>query len=375
MAAANQSVRVHWWVRAEVKDGEGRTALTPGNVHELIELGHEVTVEKSQMRCFPDEAFQAVGAKLVESGSWKTEAPQDAIIIGLKELSTHPNDPEESFPLSHHHIYFAHCYKGQYGWQHLLERFAKGSGRLDDLEFLVDDSGRRVAAFGKPAGLVGAALAILEYATGDIGVDLQPWGSQELMIEDCKKALAAAPRQPVVCIIGALGRVGSGALETCRQAGIPEGNLLKWDMTETAAGGPFDPLLQEADILLNCVYLTQKIPPFIDDAAIARAGSTRRLSVVSDISCDFTSDNHPLPFFNQGTDIHHPVLKTSHKPPVAVIAIDHLPSLLPKESSVAFSNDLLPTLKSIAHDPVPSVWVRSREKFEKHRSEALAVLK
>ena len=60
-------------------------------------------------------------------------------------------------PLKHVHIQFAHCYKNQGGWETVLARFPRGGGTLLDLEFLVDDKGRRVAAFGYHAGFAGAA--------------------------------------------------------------------------------------------------------------------------------------------------------------------------------------------------------------------------
>jgi hypothetical protein len=80
-----------------------------------------------------------IGAPLVEEGSWVTDAPKDAYILGLKEL------PEDDFPLEHVHISFAHCYKQQAGWEKVLSRWPRGGGTLLDLEFLTDDSGRRVA--------------------------------------------------------------------------------------------------------------------------------------------------------------------------------------------------------------------------------------
>ncbi len=91
----------------------------------------------------------------MESGSWKTSAPADAYIYGLKEL------PEnDASPLSHAHIMFAHCYKQQAGWKDVLTRFKSGNGTLLDLEFLVDERGRRVAAFGYYAGFAGSAVGI-----------------------------------------------------------------------------------------------------------------------------------------------------------------------------------------------------------------------
>jgi hypothetical protein len=75
-------------------------------------------------------------------------------VVGLKEL------PEDVAELKNEHIFFAHCYKNQGGWQEILRRFQRGDGTLLDLEFLVDDKGRRVAAFGRPAGMTSLFISI-----------------------------------------------------------------------------------------------------------------------------------------------------------------------------------------------------------------------
>lgn len=56
--------------------------------------------------------------------------------------------------MKHTHIQFAHCYKGQGGWENVLARFPQGGGTLYDLEFLENDEKRRIAAFGYHAGQV-----------------------------------------------------------------------------------------------------------------------------------------------------------------------------------------------------------------------------
>lgn len=77
-----------------------------------------------------------VGCPLVDTLSWKTDAPADAYIVGLKEL------PEnDDSPLHHTHIFFAHCFKNQGGWKELLHRFDAGNGTILDLEFLNDANG------------------------------------------------------------------------------------------------------------------------------------------------------------------------------------------------------------------------------------------
>ena len=105
---------------------------------------------------------------------------------------------------------------------------------------------------------------------------------------------------PRVLVIGALGRCGSGALTMCQEAGIPEENLMKWDMAETAKGGPFTEI-READVcqsgslplgslcahthtqvFVNCIYLDKKIPKFITTEFLKEG--KRNLSVVCDVS-------------------------------------------------------------------------------------------
>lgn len=51
-------------------------------------------------------------------------------------------------------------------------------------------------------------------------------------------------------VMGALGRYGSGAVDLIRKIGIPESNIIKWCMAETARGGP----LIDLDIFVNCIY-------------------------------------------------------------------------------------------------------------------------
>jgi len=72
-------------LRSETKPLEHRSALTPTTAAELIKAGYEVNIERSPERIFDDDEFSAVGAKLVPEGSW-VDAPQEHIIVGLKEL-------------------------------------------------------------------------------------------------------------------------------------------------------------------------------------------------------------------------------------------------------------------------------------------------
>ena len=131
----------HLWVRAEPRAHEERVGITPDGAAGLIAAGMTVTVEESRQRAVPIVGYREAGCAIAPEGSWP-DAPADAIIFGLKEL------PEDGTPLSHRHIMFGHAFKGQPAGRVLLDRFKAGGGRLYDLEYLTDDAGRRVAAFG-----------------------------------------------------------------------------------------------------------------------------------------------------------------------------------------------------------------------------------
>ncbi|KAJ9632498.1 Saccharopine dehydrogenase [Taxawa tesnikishii (nom. ined.)] len=353
-------------LRAETKPLEHRTALTPSTTKALLEAGYPVNVERSSQNIFDDADYEKIGATLVPEGSWP-DVPADHIIIGLKEL------PEESFPLKHTHVQFAHCYKGQGGWQDVLSRFPRGGGVLYDLEFLQDETGRRVAAFGFHAGFAGAALAVKTWAhqlaTGksDGLPGVKPYAREELLVDDVKKSLQEgekkAGKTPRCFVMGALGRCGRGAVDLLQKAGIPDENIVKWDIQETSKKqGPYPEIL-ESDIFVNCIYLSDPIPPFIEPSHLN--SESRVLSVVCDVSCDTTNPHNPIPIYSINTTFEKPTVPVDIKtgPPLSVISIDHLPSLMPREASEAFSNALLPHLLKLQERHSTSVWIGAERLF------------
>ena len=96
-------------------------------------------------------------------------------------------------------------------------------------------------------------------------------------------------------------------MQLARDVGIPESDIMQWDLEETKKGlchflfshyhsrseyaniyllpgGPFKEIVDDADIFVNCIYLSSKIPPFINAATLS--SPIRRLSVVCDVSAD-----------------------------------------------------------------------------------------
>ncbi|KZV59786.1 Formate/glycerate dehydrogenase catalytic domain-like protein [Peniophora sp. CONT] len=360
-----------FWLRCEKKEFERRAALTPTTAKKLIDQGFEIYVERDEQRIFDDAEYEAVGCKLVDNNTWPS-APHDVPIIGLKEL------PESAEPLPHTHIQFAHCYKQQGGWSKVLSRFHRGGGTLYDLEFLNDDSGRRVAAFGFHAGFAGAAAGALAFASQRSGQklgQLEPYPNEDAMVSDVKAKLGGNAKSVKALVIGALGRCGRGAVDLFRKIGLEEDNIVKWDMAETAKGGPFQEIL-DVDIFVNCIYLTSKIPSFVTPEQITAAGQSRSLSVVVDVSCDTTNPNNPIPIYSINTTFDAPTVPVALPegvPPMTVISIDHLPTLLPREASEQFSSDLLPSLETFPQRQSARVWTDAEKLFRQKLGEAAKV--
>ncbi|MGY9011886.1 MAG: saccharopine dehydrogenase [Rhodobacterales bacterium] len=352
----------HLWVRAEQRSNEARVGVTPEGAKTLIDAGLRVTVEHSTQRAIALDGYRAAGCDIAPENTW-SEAPNDAVIFGLKEL------PEDGTALHHRHIMFGHAYKGQHGGRILLRRFKVGGGTLYDLEYLVDESGRRVAAFGYWAGYAGAAISVKCWAdqqrgrlTGAIGA----FANKQALLSDLIRALAAdaaniAPnRLPRAIVIGALGRVGKGAADLCRDLDI---EVTKWDIAETARGAPFPEILTH-DIFLNCILARPQTPVFVPASALSEP---RQLSVIGDIACDPDSDYNPIPVYDRATTWHNPALRVHQTPPLDVMAIDNLPSLLPVESSQDYAAQLLPVLTQLAKLD-QGIWGQAAATFQSHVS-------
>lgn len=345
----------HLWVRAEQRPNEQRVGLTPEGAGDLIAAGMRITVENSPDRAIPLDGYRAAGCDIAPAHSWPT-APRDAIIFGLKEL------PEDGMPLPHRHIMFGHAFKGQFSGKALLRRFRAGGGTLYDLEYLVDEQGRRIAAFGYWAGYAGSAVALKCWAAqqhGGLCGPVSPYpGKDALGAELANELDATGSARPTAIVIGALGRVGRGAADLCDAMGV---TVTQWDMAETASGGPFPQILAH-ELFMNCIFARPGTPVFVAPAALK---ASRRLTVIGDVACDPDSDYNPVPIYDRATTWQAPALRVADDPVLDVMAIDNLPSMLPVESSQDYAAQLLPALLTLK-TPESGVWGRAKATFDSH---------
>ena len=333
-------------LRSEARPTERRTPLTPKNAKTLLEAGFALSVEQSERRIFPDADYKAVGCEIIPAGTWQT-APRDVTILGLKELPEAPDTLRAPF------IHFAHLYKEQTGWEAEIARFTRGGGWLYDLEYLTVNH-RRVAAFGYWAGWMGAALASwrqlalsLNEAGPEAGVSSFESRAE---VESILQGLAQRADSKTAVVIGAKGRSGQGATEALKLAGY---TVTEWDIDETR--NLDRTALLSHDLLVNCVLMTGPGLRLLQPEDLGQG----QLRMISDVSCDPFSDFNPLPIYSAPSTWDAPFEALAGD--VEITSIDNLPSLLPREASEDFSDQLLPTLLSY---PDGEAWRAARASFD-----------
>ena len=138
-------------------------------------------------------------------------------------------------------------------------------------------------------------------------------------------------------------------------------------MEETRKGGPFPELVRDYDIVINCILLSSDVDAAFVTREMIQPAADRRLSVLVDVSCDPDAKNNPFPVYSDCTTFDDPVERGPEG--LDVIAIDHLPSLLPVEASVSFCESLLPHLIDLRKSRRPN-WERCVELFKAKLAEA-----
>jgi saccharopine dehydrogenase (NAD+, L-lysine forming) len=296
------------YIRRE-EGNEFRTALVPSDVKILIENGFEVYVQRSEKRIYKDSEYSNVGGLLTDE-KWFNY--KDCLIVGLKELH------DLSYLNNHTHIYFSHSFKGQANSLEILNAFKKSNSKLYDFEYFLENN-KRIIAFGIYAGQVGCALGLLQYynkVNGKTMGKLTPWSSYKEMISLLQS------NNLKIAIIGA-GRCGSGVKRVLQDICAPFVECgHDYDYTD----------LVEYDIIFNCILLDETYnKTWFDSKTIFR-----KPTIIVDISCDYSKPNNPIQLYKEATTWENPVFHYNDN--VDIIAIENLPSLLPKESSDEFSD-------------------------------------
>jgi len=301
------------YLRSESNRNEKRTPVTPVDCSKLSKNGFLIYVQKSPHRIYSDQDYEENGAILTEL-PWFDPIFQHSLIVGLKEF------PELDRLAGHSHLFFSHSYRKQTNAKTILSAFRKSKSKIFDFEYITDENQQRLLAFGEYSGMVGAVLGLI-FNEHSFLPTLSPWASYEEMISSIPIAKSFDSK---IAIIGPNGRCGTGVCKILNHFSIPFTPILK----ETDKS-----CLIEFDVIYNCILLD---PGFKEVWLTPNTEFSKRVLLV-DISCDPTKPNNPFPVYSEATSWTHPTHSIPNKP-LDIIAIDNMPSLLPRESSDYFSS-------------------------------------
>ena len=378
---------------------ERRVPLVPDDVQRLTAAGHAFLVQASEKRAFTDDEYRAAGCTVVES---LTEAP---LVIGLKEI---PIDVLEAGSV---YVFFSHTVKGQSANMPMLQRALDLRTTIIDYERIVDEDGRRLIFFGNYAGFAGAIDTLWTLGRRLAWEEIEnPFNdlkqaSGYASLDEAKTAVRAVGDRirsegvpsavsPLVIGVAGYGNVSKGAQEILDllptvevspadllssgelDAGAPvvkvvfkeEDTALRLDADAPFAlqeyydhperyRAAFERYLPKLHVLVNCIYWEPRYPRLVTKGALRSlyAAGQPALRVIGDITCDVegsiestvraTEPDDPVYVYLPGEDRAVSGIE-GHGP--AVMAVEILPSELPREASTYFSRILKKFVPAIA---------------------------
>ena len=288
------------YIRNEINNNELRTPIVPKDIPKLIEYGFTIYIQSSNYRIYSDYEYSLAGAKITEK-KWYHPAFKNALIVGLKDL------PYLDKLDSHTHIYFSHSFKNQINSEKILKSFKKSNSLLYDFEYFIHND-KRMISFGFYAGIVGCILSLLYLINNEL-ININSINNELIKIN----------------IIGPNGNCGMGVRSILDKLSI------KYDINVKNNFNNYD-------LIFNCISLH----PDCNEVFIDKDTFIDSKLLICDISCDYTKPNNPIKLYNKPSTWKNPIIKYNDF--IDIIAIDNLPSLIPKESSEYFSSKFVELL-------------------------------
>jgi len=374
-------------IRERKTPPDTRVPLAPKQCEQLLQTtDFELLVESSPIRCFEDKDYCQ---KNIPVGH---DLASCDILMGVKEVPIEELIPGKTY------FFFSHTIKEQPYNRKLLQAVLRKKITLIDYEVITDEWGRRLIAFGRFAGMVGAHNGILMYG--------QRTGLFELprMKDFYNYAEAQAfyaeklDLPPVRIVLTGTGRVGQGAAQVLRDMGIRQVSpndflvknytqpvfalLMSDDYVQRKDGSAFDkddfhltpelfestfrPFTKVCDLMINGVYWDNKAPAFFTLKDMR--SSDFSIQAIADITCDIAPVSS-IPSTLRASTIAKPIFGfdpqkekevEAHSPgAIDMMTIDNLPSELPRDASEAFGQMFIERVLPELLDPNSEVIERA----------------
>jgi saccharopine dehydrogenase (NAD+, L-lysine forming) len=380
---------------------ERRTPLTPNHVADLIKKGLRFTVQSSSKRIFKDEEY-------INAGAGVSESLNDCeIIFGVKEIPVHAFEKDKTYIFFSHvikgqaynmpmlrkmmelecnlidyervvdtmnrRLIFFGRFAGLAGminslWslgQRLILlgypdnpfQHIKQSLRYDSLEEAkreISEAGKKIAEEGLPAGLLPLTIGLTGYGNVSLGAqeiaDLLPFREitpEELLTLD-KTDYSGRCIYKVVFQEKNLSKPKDNSKQFVLQEYFQNPEQYEND---------FEQYIFHLTVLMNCMYWDTKFPRLFTKKFAKELFSkgNPKMVIIGDVTCD---PDGSIEFTHKGTPIDDPVFvydPFTGNPSmgfdgkgILVMAVDILPSELPRDASLSFGDALAPFVAEIA---------------------------
>jgi len=345
-----------------------RVPITPAQALTFTERfpQAELCIQPSDIRGFSDEEYRYLDLTM------KEDLSDCNILLGIKEVDYSTLLPDKTY------MFFAHVGKKQPHNQKLMQEVVKNRITLIDYEYVTDYHGRRLIAFGRWAGMVGAYNGLRARGLKYNSYELKPAHECHDM-DEMFAGLKKINLKPKKILLTGGGRVAMGAMETLRALNLrevtPEEFLndnfdepvvcrldpehyvkhkrgLKFDFQHFVEHpeeyeSTFKPYQKVTDLYIACHYWDPKSPHLITKEDLKAPDFN--ISVIADVSCDIDgpiastlrSSTIADPFYDYNPETEQEEPPFSNDKNITVMAVDNLPGELPRDASHEFGETLL----------------------------------
>jgi alanine dehydrogenase len=381
---------------------ERRAPLTPRHVERLIRNKKlDIIVQYSEKRVFTEEEYVKAGAKMAR------DLKKCGVIFGVKEMPISFFEEDKTYVFFSHVIKGQ-----PYNMPMLKKMMEMRCNLIDYEKIVDEQSKRLIffGRYAGLSGMINSLWSLgLRLKEAGLKTPFQhiKQAHTYASLEDAKKAISAVGQEiaenglpeelrPFTVAFTGYGNVSGGAQEILgllpikeispekllalkRRSRLPNNLIYKvvfkeqdlvehiepeteFDLQDYYTNpqdyrSVFDKYVPYMDMLINCIYWDSRYPRLITKDYMQKlfAKGTPRLKVIGDISCDV---NGSVEFTEKATEIEDPIFvyhpetreyEMGHKGDgILVMAVDILPSELPRDSSNGFADVLINFVKPIA---------------------------
>lgn len=348
---------------------DNRVALTPSQIKHLQSIYPNVdfAVQSSGIRAYSDEEYLDYNIPVIN------KLDDCDVLFGIKEADIRSLIPNK------HYFFFGHIAKMQEYNRPLLMAMVEKNLTFTDYEYLTDESGKRVCAFGWWAGVVGVYYTLRGYGLKYDLFDL-PKPDLKFTLQDLLENIRRVELPNIKIVLTGTGRVSQGAQFVMNNVGINKVDIdtylssdkfdsitytiadtqslvrrideQKFDRNDFSKNphmykSDFMKFAKTSDVLISAHFWGADDPVYLSQNDYR--SDEFSLKMIGDITCDIMgsikstlrASTHDSPFYDYNPQTEKEEKAFSSPNNITVMAVDTCPNALAIDSSSYFGDMLI----------------------------------